>query len=88
LCLFRADQEQWDQSSLWEWTSSPFLPFEGFTPDPYTDYSQPWFDGSYQVLKGFSPYTPARLRRPQFRNFYQKHRYDHFCGFRTCLLEI
>jgi iron(II)-dependent oxidoreductase len=76
----------WQPSHLWEWTSSPFAPFPGFSPDPYTDYSLPWFNGKYQVLKGGSLYTPDRLKRAAFRNFYQPNRSDHFCGFRTCLL--
>ena len=75
----------WRHSGLWEWTSSIFMPFAGFSPDPYQDYSSPWFDGSYRVLKGWSSYTPEYLRRPQFRNFYLPSRSDHFCGFRTCL---
>lgn len=77
---------QWQTANLWEWTSDPFMSFPGFSPDPYIDYSKPWFDGNYQVLKGSSLYTPKRLRRNSFRNFYAPHRYDHFCGFRTCLL--
>jgi ergothioneine biosynthesis protein EgtB len=84
--LMRQSPSQWIHSHLWEWTSSPFLPFPGFTPDPYQDYSQPSFDGGYQVLKGWSMFTPDRLRRPAFRNFYTPGRSDHFCGFRTCLL--
>jgi len=84
--LMSQSVEQWEKSNLWEWTSSPFMPFPGFSPDPYLDYSKPWFDGNYQVLKGWSSYTPKRLRRYAFRNFYAPHRYDHFCGFRTCLL--
>lgn len=76
----------WQPSHLWEWTSSLFKPFPGFNPDPYTDYSLPWFDGNYQVLKGGSSFTPDRLKRVAFRNFYQRTRGDHFCGFRTCLL--
>jgi ergothioneine biosynthesis protein EgtB len=84
--LMAQKQHDWQPSHLWEWTSSPFTPFLGFSSDPYADYSQPWFDGSYQVLKGWSMYTPDRLRRSQFRNFYAPHRKDHFCGFRTCLL--
>ncbi|MCF8180918.1 MAG: SUMF1/EgtB/PvdO family nonheme iron enzyme [Limnohabitans sp.] len=76
----------WQPSNLWEWTSSTFAPFPGFTVDPYTDYSKPWFDGNYQVLKGWSMFTPERLRRSAFRNFYGRNRSDHFCGFRTCLL--
>jgi ergothioneine biosynthesis protein EgtB len=76
----------WQPSDLWEWTSSPFMPFEGFSPDPYGDYSQPWFDGKHRVLKGWSIFTPQYLRRPQFRNFYLPSRSNPFCGFRTCLL--
>jgi len=85
LLMSQADG-QWQASNLWEWTSSPFMPFPGFSADPYVDYSQPWFDGKYQVLKGWSPYTPERLRRVAFRNFYAPQRSDHFCSFRTCLL--
>lgn len=84
--LLSHQENNWQPSHLWEWTSSPFAPFPGFSSDPYADYSQPWFDGNYQVLKGWSMYTPDRLRRGPFRNFYAPHRQDHFCGFRTCLL--
>ena len=84
--LMAQKQDDWQPSHLWEWTSSPFAPFPGFSSDPYADYSQPWFDDNYQVLKGWSMYTPERLRRSTFRNFYAPHRKDHFCGFRTCLL--
>lgn len=84
--LMRQPGIAWHASNLWEWTSSTFAPFPGFSTDPYVDYSQPWFDGTYQVLKGGSPFTPDRLKRIGFRNFYQGHRSDHFCGFRTCLL--
>jgi len=72
-------------SGVWEWTSSTFLPYPGFTPDPYEDYSQPWF-GTHRVLRGASFSTPARLARPAFRNFYTPERGDVFCGLRTCAL--
>ncbi|MEO8716816.1 MAG: selenoneine synthase SenA [Burkholderiales bacterium] len=68
---------------VWEWTSSAFLPYPGFSPDPYEDYSQPWF-GTHRVLRGASFSTPARLARSAFRNFYTPERADVFCGFRTC----
>lgn len=68
---------------VWEWTASVFLPYPGFSPDPYEDYSRPWF-GTHRVLRGGSFSTPARLVRPTFRNFYTPDRADVFCGFRTC----
>lgn len=67
---------------VWEWTASSFAPFPGFSPDPYAEYSQPWFD-SHKVLKGASFATPARVRSATFRNFYKPERGDVFAGFRT-----
>ncbi len=69
--------------SAWEWTASAFLPYPGFSPDPYEDYSQPWF-GTHRVLRGGSFATPRRLMHTAFRNFYTPERGDVFCGFRTC----
>jgi iron(II)-dependent oxidoreductase len=68
---------------VWEWTSSDFLPYRGFTADPYREYSQPWF-GDHRVLKGGSWATHPDLKRPAFRNFYLPGRADVFAGFRTC----
>lgn len=72
-----------EPSLVWEWTESRFAPYPGFSPDPYADYSQPWFAADHRVLRGGSFATPPRLRRRAFRNFYQPHRADVFCGFRT-----
>lgn len=85
--LYSSDTNTYQSSGLWEWSSSVFQPFPGFSEDPYLDYSKPWFDGGHQVLKGWSTYTPERLRRAAFRNFYQTKRADMFCGFRTCSIE-
>jgi iron(II)-dependent oxidoreductase len=68
---------------VWEWTASMFLPYPGFFPDPYEEYSQPWF-GTHRVLRGGSFATPARLVRASFRNFYTPERGDMFCGLRSC----
>lgn len=73
-------------SGVWEWTASRFGPYPGFVPDPYKEYSEPWF-GTHQVLRGGSFAAPGRLLRPTFRNFYQRHRGDVFCGFRSCALD-
>jgi len=66
----------------WEWTRDAFAPYPGFTPDPYQDYSQPWFH-SHTELRGGSAVTDAALKRIGFRNFYLPHRRDPFAGFRT-----
>jgi len=71
---------------VWEWTSSPFAPYPGFEPDPYRDYSEPWFHSHY-VLRGGSFATVPRLRYARYRNFYLPGRGDMFAGFRTCALE-
>jgi len=66
----------------WEWLRDSFAPYPGFAPDPYRDYSQPWFH-SHQELRGAGPFTSPQLQRPGFRNFYLPHRRDPFAGFRT-----
>ena len=56
----------------WEWTCTPFAPFEGFAPFPfYQNYSEPFFDGQHYVLKGASPRTAACFLRPSFRNWFR-----------------
>jgi len=70
-------------AGVWEWTASEFLPYPGFAPDPYKEYSAPWF-GTHKTLRGGSFAAPARLLRHTFRNFYLPHRGDVFCGLRTC----
>ncbi len=72
--------------NVWEWTASAFVPYPGFSPDPYRDYSMPWF-GTHKVLRGGSWATPARLLRNTWRNFFVPERNDIFAGFRTCALQ-
>jgi gamma-glutamyl hercynylcysteine S-oxide synthase len=80
-------QQEWagdfESGQVWEWTASPFTPFPGFTPHPYRDYSQPWFDGR-PVLKGGSFATQPFMRHAHYRNFFEPHRSDAFAGFRSC----
>lgn len=71
--------------NVWEWTSSAFEPFAGFSADPYVDYSRPWF-GTRKVLRGGAWATSARIARPAYRNFFTPDRRDVFAGFRTCAL--
>jgi iron(II)-dependent oxidoreductase len=69
--------------NVWEWTATPFLPYPGFSPDAYREYSEPWFR-THQVVRGGSFATPGRLVRSALRNFYEPHRRDPWIGFRTC----
>jgi EgtB-related family protein len=68
----------------WEWLRDPFAPYPGFAPDPYHDYSEPWFH-THGELRGGGPVTDASLKRPGFRNFYLPERRDPFAGFRTVI---
>ena len=69
--------------NVWEWTASDFVPFAGFSTDPYEDYSQPWFN-TRKVLRGGSWASSARIARPAYRNFFTPERNDVIAGFRTC----
>jgi len=69
--------------NVWEWTSTPFGPYPGFSPDPYKEYSEPWF-GTHMVLRGGAWSTRARLISTRWRNFYRPTRTDIITGFRTC----
>lgn len=71
--------------NIWEWTSSTFMPYPGFVPDMYADYSQPLF-GQTKILRGGSWVTRARLIRNTYRNYYAPERNDIFAGFRTCAI--
>jgi len=69
----------------WEWTSTPFLPREGFEAihPTYRGYSTDFFDGEHQVVFGGSWATDGALLRRSFRNWYGR-RYPYvFSTFRT-----
>jgi iron(II)-dependent oxidoreductase len=71
-----AGQSAWGIDDLmgngWEWTSTVFAPFPGFTPIPsYPEYSADFFDGEHFVMKGASPVTARELLRPTFRNWFR-----------------
>ena len=69
--------------NVWEWTADDFLPYPGFTMDPYKEYSKPWF-GTHKVLRGGCWATSLLLIRNTWRNFYTSDRRDVWAGFRTC----
>ena len=68
----------------WEWTSSVFAPFEGFTAMPsYPEYSAEFFDGEHFVMKGASPATAKELIRASFRNWFRPNYPYVYAKFRT-----
>jgi ergothioneine biosynthesis protein EgtB len=72
----QAGRSAWGVDDLvgngWEWTSTIFAPFPGFTPTAsYPEYSADFFDGEHFVMKGASPATARELVRPTFRNWFR-----------------
>lgn len=65
----------------WEWTSTAFAPYPGFSPFPYDGYSHEHMDGSFYVCRGGSWATQADVLRSTFRNWYPR-------GYRQGLLGI
>ncbi|MBA2810732.1 ergothioneine biosynthesis protein EgtB [Streptomyces sp. KM273126] len=68
---------------VWEWTSSDFLPYPGFTAFPYKEYSEVFFGPEYKVLRGGSFAVDAVACRGTFRNWDYPVRRQIFSGFRT-----
>ncbi|QKV96851.1 ergothioneine biosynthesis protein EgtB [Streptomyces sp. NA02950] len=68
---------------VWEWTSSDFLPYPGFSVFPYPEYSQVFFGPAYKVLRGGSFAVDAVACRGTFRNWDLPVRRQIFSGFRT-----
>jgi gamma-glutamyl hercynylcysteine S-oxide synthase len=67
---------------VWEWTTSPLRPWPGFTPMLYEQYSHPFFDGDYKVLRGGSWAVAPSILRPSFRNWDHPIRRQIFSGLR------
>ena len=67
---------------VWEWTSSDFLPWPGFAPMIYRQYSEPFFGGDYKVLRGGSWAVASSAIRPSFRNWDHPIRRQIFTGLR------
>lgn len=68
---------------VWEWTSSDFLPYPGFAPFPYREYSEVFFGPGHKVLRGGSFAVDAVACRGTFRNWDLPVRRQIFSGFRT-----
>jgi gamma-glutamyl hercynylcysteine S-oxide synthase len=67
---------------VWEWTSTPFLPYPGFEAFPYDGYSKDHMDGKHFVCRGGSWATAAPILRCTFRNWYVPTYRQGFLGLR------
>jgi len=69
--------------TVWEWTSSQFLPYDGFKVDMYPYMSTLQF-GYHKVARGGSCATSSDLIRGTYRQAYLPFRRDVYVGFRSC----
>jgi len=68
----------------WEWTGTPFAPFDGFSAmASYPQYSCEFFDGDHYVIKGASPVTSRNHVRRSLRNWYRSDYPYVYATFRT-----
>lgn len=67
---------------VWEWTSTPFLPYPGFNAFPYDGYSKDHMDGTHYCCRGGSWATNPRILRCSFRNWYIPSYRQGFLGLR------
>jgi gamma-glutamyl hercynylcysteine S-oxide synthase len=68
--------------AVWQWTSSFFDGYPGFSAFPYAEYSEAFFGDEYRVLRGGSWFTDPLVARPTFRNWDLPERRQIFSGLR------
>jgi hypothetical protein len=68
--------------AVWQWTSSSFDGYPGFSAFPYAEYSEAFFGDEYRVLRGGSWVTDPLVARPTFRNWDLPERRQIFSGLR------
>jgi len=86
------DEAEWEKAAkgvfsdlhgeVWEWTSSAFTGYPGFTAFPYAEYSEVFFGDEYRVLRGGSWATDPLVARITFRNWDYPQRRQLFSGVR------
>jgi iron(II)-dependent oxidoreductase len=72
---------------VWEWTSSEFRGYPGFTAFPYPEYSEVFFGDAYKVLRGGAWATRRDVIRASFRNWDLPERSQIFSGVR-CVRDV
>ena len=72
-----------DAGDVYEWTTSLFDGYQGYTTFPYPEYSEVFFGADYRVLRGASWATSKWVARNTFRNWDYPIRRQIFAGFRV-----
>jgi iron(II)-dependent oxidoreductase len=67
---------------VYEWTSSPFTGYPGYSSFPYPEYSEVFFGDEHRVLRGASWATSGWVARASFRNWDYPVRRQIFAGVR------
>jgi iron(II)-dependent oxidoreductase len=68
---------------VYEWTSSEFEAYPGYSTFPYPEYSEVFFDDeNFRVLRGASWATAPSVARNTFRNWDYRQRRQIFAGIR------
>jgi iron(II)-dependent oxidoreductase len=68
---------------VYEWTTSEFDPYPGYSTFPYPEYSEVFFnDENFRVLRGASWATAPSVARNTFRNWDYRQRRQIFSGIR------
>ncbi len=67
---------------VWEWTSSGWEPYAGFEAFPYKEYSEVFWGGDYQVLRGGAWSARAGCSTGTFRNWDHPYRAQIMSGIR------
>jgi len=70
------------RGAVWQWTSSSFGGYPGFSAYPYAEYSEVFFGDAYKVLRGGSWCTDPLVARLTFRNWDLPERRQIFSGIR------
>jgi iron(II)-dependent oxidoreductase len=73
--------------AVWQWTSSFFEGYPGFSAFPYAEYSEAFFGDEHRVLRGGSWFTDPLVARPTFRNWDLPQRRQIFSGVR-CVRDV
>lgn len=67
----------------YEWVDGGFEPYPGYVTFPYPEYSEVFFGGDWQVLRGASWASRADVARTTFRNWDHPYRRQIFSGIRV-----